>query len=92
MKLNRTSKFGREYVKFAKHSLHILNKIDYVIKKLEVNPFEPSLRTHKLKGKLEGIWACKVTEDIRILFEIDEDENKELCILLLSVGKHEEVY
>jgi len=26
------------------------------------------------------------------LFEIIEDENDELCIHLLSVGKHDEVY
>lgn len=92
MKLNRSNKFGREYIKIAKREQHILNKIDGALKKLEINPFDQSLRTHKLKGKLDGVWASKVTDDIRILFEIIEDNEGELCIHLLSVGKHDEVY
>jgi len=92
MKLKRANKFGREYVKISKRNPQLLYRIDNVIRSLEINPFDPSLKTHKLKGKLYGLWACKVTEDIRILFEIAEDVNKELYIHLLSVGKHDEIY
>ena len=52
------------------------------------NPFNPRLRTHKLTGKLEGLWAFSVDYDYRIIFKfINEDE-----ILLIDIGAHDEVY
>jgi len=58
---------------------------------LEREAFHPSLRTHKLKGRLEGSWACSAGYDLRILFRFVEYEDSE-AILLLTVGSHEEVY
>jgi addiction module RelE/StbE family toxin len=52
------------------------------------NPFDPRLRTHKLTGKLEGLWACSVTYDFRIIFRfLSKDE-----VLLIDIGGHDEVY
>jgi len=52
------------------------------------NPFHPILRTHKLSGKLEGLWAFTVAYDCRVVFKfLNGDE-----ILLIDVGGHEEVY
>lgn len=53
--------------------------------------FHPSLKTHKLKGKLEGSWACSAGYDLRIIFEFVEYEEAE-AILLEAVGTHQEVY
>lgn len=53
--------------------------------------FHASLRTHKLKGKLEGSWACSAGYDLRIIFEFVEYEGAE-TILLETVGTHQEVY
>ncbi len=53
--------------------------------------FHPQLRTHKLKGKLEGSWACTVSYDLRIIFSFVKNEDRE-AILLETVGSHEEVY
>jgi addiction module RelE/StbE family toxin len=52
------------------------------------NPFDARLRTHKLTGKLEGLWAFSVDYDWRVIFKfLKEDE-----ILLIDVGGHDEVY
>jgi len=52
------------------------------------NPFHPRLRTHKLSGKLEGLWAFTVAYDCRVVFKfLNGDE-----VLLVDVGGHEEVY
>jgi addiction module RelE/StbE family toxin len=52
------------------------------------NPFDARLRTHKLTGKLEGLWAFSVDYDCRVIFKfLKEDE-----ILLIDVGGHDEVY
>jgi mRNA-degrading endonuclease YafQ of YafQ-DinJ toxin-antitoxin module len=53
--------------------------------------FDPRLRTHKLKGSLEGCWAASAGYDLRIVFEFISQGGEE-AILLLSVGTHEEVY
>jgi mRNA-degrading endonuclease YafQ of YafQ-DinJ toxin-antitoxin module len=58
---------------------------------LSADAFNPLLRTHKLKGKLAGTWACSAGFDLRIVFEFVNFEDQE-AILLLSVGTHEEVY
>lgn len=53
--------------------------------------FNPKLRTHKLKGKLQGSWACGAGYDLRIVFDIIQHDGSD-AILLLTVGSHEEVY
>ncbi|QSJ15941.1 type II toxin-antitoxin system YoeB family toxin [Nostoc sp. UHCC 0702] len=49
---------------------------------LEVDPFSPPLKAHKLKGELEGLWACWVEYDCRIIykFEPNPDVNEEMII------------
>jgi addiction module RelE/StbE family toxin len=89
MRVETSKRFERAFKKFLDYDSKVKTK--KVIEKLEINPFDPSLKTHKLKGRLTGLWACKVTDDLRILFEITEDEDG-ICILLNSVGTHDEVY
>jgi mRNA-degrading endonuclease YafQ of YafQ-DinJ toxin-antitoxin module len=60
---------------------------------LAEDPISPSLHSHKLKGYLEGVWACSVDFDNRILFEfVINHETGEDEIYLLTVGSHDEVY
>ncbi len=52
------------------------------------NFFNLRLRTHKLTGKLEGLWAFSIDNDCRIVFKfLEKDE-----ILLIDLGSHDEVY
>jgi mRNA interferase YafQ len=52
------------------------------------NPFDRRLRTHKLTGKLEGLWAFSVAYDCRVIFKfLSKDE-----VLLIDIGSHDEVY
>lgn len=53
--------------------------------------FHPLLKTHKLKGKLAGSWACSAGFDLRILFSFVQFEGTE-AVLLETMGTHEEVY
>ena len=49
------------------------------------NPFDPRLRTHKLKGALAGAWAYSVTHSHRVLFRfLDDDE-----VLYYDIGTHD---
>jgi len=58
---------------------------------LSEDAYDSRLRTHKLKGKLEGSWACSAGYDLRIIFSFVEHEGAE-AILLETVGTHDEVY
>jgi len=52
------------------------------------NLFNPKLRTHKLTGRLEGLWAFSVAYDCRVIFRfLTKDE-----VLLIDIGGHDEVY
>ena len=63
------------------------------LKLLSADPFHPSLKTHKLKGKLSGVWASTVEYDCRIVFDFQNNpDTGEEEILLIDVGSHDEVY
>ncbi len=48
------------------------------------NPFHPSLRLHKLEGKLKGLWSISADKKYRIIFKVMEDG----VILFISAGLH----
>lgn len=51
------------------------------------NPFDPSLKSHKLSGNLKDRYACSLTHDIRITFKLSDD-----TVYLLNIGTHDVVY
>jgi mRNA-degrading endonuclease YafQ of YafQ-DinJ toxin-antitoxin module len=53
--------------------------------------FDVRLRTHKLKGDLDGLWACGAGYDLRIVFELTQHDGAE-AVLLMAIGTHDEVY
>ena len=60
-----------------------------MLKLLETNPSHPSLRLHKLGGKLDGLYIVSInmTYRIGIVFIIDKD-----TVILVSVGMYDEMY
>ena len=58
---------------------------------LSADAFDPRLKTHKLTGELQDVWACSAGYDLRILFEFVQRGDAE-AILLLTMGTHDEVY
>ena len=65
--------------------------IRFALELLSANAFDSRLKTHKLKGELEGSWACSAGYDLRIVFKFVQREGAE-AILLETIGTHEEVY
>ena len=65
----------------------VINSREGIAEKLEKLKIDPrrELDAHKLKGKLEGKWSCYLGYDLRLVYEIDE-ENKE--IVVVTVGSH----
>ncbi len=93
MKLNWSSSFKRTFRKMAGNNPGAKEKIITTMQKLEQNPFMLGLKTHKLKGFLEGSYACNVDYDLRIVFTFEKNkETGATEILLIDVGTHKEVY
>lgn len=88
-----SSGFRKGFKKAIRNNPGLQEKIFQILEKLATEPFDSSLKTHKLHGKLSGLWTCRVEYDCRIVFtfEKDPDSGKEL-IVLVDIGKHDEVY
>lgn len=70
--LIRTNAFIRAAKKCVRKQQYIVDDIKSTLVLLSENAFDPSLRTHKLKGELENSWACSVGYDLRIIFKFVE--------------------
>ncbi len=85
--------FRKAFKKAARRKPHLVEAILDVIERLARDPFEPALKTHKLQGQLQGLWACWVEYDCRIVlsFQQDDDTGQEV-VVLIDIGTHDEVY
>jgi addiction module RelE/StbE family toxin len=87
------SSFRRAFKRVVRKNPQLEERIFEILELLVAEPFAPTLRAHKLRGQLEGLWACWVEYDCRILytFQQDPDSDEEL-IVLIDIGTHDEVY
>ncbi|MDB6148529.1 MAG: plasmid stabilization system protein [Spartobacteria bacterium] len=86
-----TKAFERSAKRFLKKNPSLADDLGVALECLANDAFDPALRTHKLKGKLAGSWACSAGYDLRIVFQFVKYKNSD-AVLLASVGSHDEVY
>ena len=91
MKLNLTNKFKKESSKLITRNPSLRNKLSEILKILSEDPFYPTLKTHKLKGELDELWALSLTFELRIIIQFREINNEKV-IDLLTIGTHDQVY
>ncbi|MFZ0962338.1 MAG: type II toxin-antitoxin system mRNA interferase toxin, RelE/StbE family [Terriglobia bacterium] len=89
--LLRSNAFVRRAKRILKRNPLASQDLQSTLELLATDCFHPRLKTHKLKGELEGSWACSASYDLRIVFKFVPYEGSE-SILLLTLGTHEEVY
>jgi addiction module RelE/StbE family toxin len=89
MRLVRDANYQRKERKFFKKYAHLLDKYQEVLTKLKDNPFDASLKIHKLKGELDDFYSCSLNYDYRIIcvFLLQHE-----TIVLVDIGNHDEVY
>lgn len=73
--------FGKQ---FKALPVNIQKKAVKSEKLFRANPFHPSLRLHKLKGKLKHLWSISLDRKYRIVFEPLEEG----VVLFVSIGLH----
>jgi addiction module RelE/StbE family toxin len=58
------------------------------IEMFAVNPYEPLLRNHALRGELKGFYSINITGDVRAIYEIKQDE----IHIFQLIGSHSQFY
>ena len=88
-----SSTFIRKFKRLIRQNPNLRISIEKTLQKLVDDPFQPSLRSHKLKGDLSNRWSCSIDYSNRILFKfVINEETQEEEILLLTLGSHDQVY
>lgn len=95
--LLKSSAFEKSAKKILKRNPELIKDVADTLVLLTENPFDPKLRTHKLKGILEGCWSCSAGFDLRVIFEFIQTTDEATgevknFILLETIGTHDEVY
>lgn len=78
----------KEVIKIRKLDRKLFDRIEKQIALFEENSKHPSLRTHKLTGKLNNMWSISITMSIRMVYILIEENQA----LFVKIGTHEEVY
>lgn len=87
MNIHLSSNFLRNYRRLLRKNPQIKARVTERLSLFNNNPSHPSLRLHKLRGKMVTDWSIAIASDLRLIFIYIEDG-----ILLVDIGKHEEVY
>jgi addiction module RelE/StbE family toxin len=88
-KLIFTEQYEKRLRKFIKKHPEVLSQYEKTIRLLEANPHHPSLRLHKLSGKLSDLHSVSINISYRITLELIFTEKE---IIPVEIGSHDEVY
>lgn len=84
-----TESYLKRAKKFIKKHPDLLSQYEKTLKLMEINPYHPSLRLHKLRGKLSELYSVSINISYRItIFFIIHDDK----IIPIDIGSHDEVY
>ncbi len=84
-----TDSYVKRAAKFIKKHPELLSQYEKTLKLLELNPYHPSLRLHKLRGKLSKLHSVSINISYRIsIYFLVEDDK----IIPVDIGSHDDVY
>jgi len=84
-----TAHYEKRALRFLKRHPELERQYLKALQLLEANPFHPSLRLHRLSGRLDGLHSVSINLSYRITLEF-LIENQE--IIPVDVGDHDTVY
>ncbi len=88
-KIVRTDEYFKKLKKFIKKHPEVLDRYIKTIELLTIDPYHPSLRLHKLKGKLRVYYSVSINMKYRVVIDFVIRDNE---IILIDIGTHDEVY
>lgn len=82
MKIIYSPRFAKSYKKLDKRIKLLAEDKEEVFRQ---DPFSPSLKTHKLKGKLSEFYSFSISYQYRIVFHFEDKE----IIIFDNIGTHQ---
>ena len=73
MRLIWSDKSWEEYLSWQSTDKKVLKKINNLIKDIKRDPFEGIGKPEPLKYELQGCWSRRVTDEHRLVYEIEND-------------------
>jgi len=79
------NKAKRDIKRYRKKNSKAVKDIEETFLKLGNNPFNRSLRTHKVRTKESGlVYSSNITGDLRVIWKFEKGK----IILVLTIGGH----
>jgi len=73
MKLFWSQRFIRDFKRLIRQNPPMRDAVEKTLTILAEDYTKPSLKSHKLKGDLQGCWSCSIDYNNRIIFEFVTD-------------------
>ncbi|MEX0617199.1 MAG: type II toxin-antitoxin system mRNA interferase toxin, RelE/StbE family [Candidatus Woykebacteria bacterium] len=85
IKVHKT--FVKNYQKRIIHNPKLVSKFQTRLKQFVDDPDQPTLKDHKLIGKLSSYRAFSISGDVRVVYKVVGNE-----LWLYDIGTHNQVY
>lgn len=86
--INFSLQFNHSLKKLARRQPEIIPVLFEKVLLFNNETNHPSLKLHKLSGKLKEHWSFSIEYNLRIIFRYTRDGN----ILFVDIGTHDQVY
>lgn len=87
MKFRIAISLDKRLQKLFKTDSKLSIKIEKQLKLFSQDHRHPSLKTHKLSGKLDNLWSISITKSLRMTYILDNEE-----ATFTDFGTHDQVY
>jgi len=84
-----TESYSKRAIRFLKRHPELEQQYLKTLQLLEADPFHPSLRLHKLSGRLDGLHSVSINLSYRITLEFLISDRE---LVPVNVGDHDTVY
>lgn len=74
MKILFTSQAWEDYLYWQQNNKKILKRINEIIKKIQISPFEGIGKPEALKFGLSGYWSRRIDLEYRLVYKIEDDK------------------
>lgn len=88
MKIRFSKDFAKLLDKIRNKDKKLTDKINKQLKLFVKEPRHPSLKTHKLTGKLKNRWSISVSRSLRMIYVLLKSDEA----YFIALGTHDEVY
>jgi mRNA-degrading endonuclease YafQ of YafQ-DinJ toxin-antitoxin module len=84
-----TESYEQKARKFLKKHPELKGQYEKTLKLLELNPYHPSLRLHKVNIQGDEVFSISINISYRITIDLLIDE---LEVIPINIGTHDDVY